>query len=63
VHLDVDGQSFIVRARTSAAVFDPEHPDLVLSRTVLADVADEHGIAVVDDHALIWAAVSDPTPE
>jgi hypothetical protein len=44
-------------------VFDPDHPDLLLSRTVLADVADEHGIAVVDDQALIWAAVVEPTLE
>jgi anti-sigma regulatory factor (Ser/Thr protein kinase) len=61
VHLDVDGRAFNVRASTSAAVFDPDHPDLLLSRTVLADVADEHGIAVVDDQALIWAAVVEPT--
>ncbi len=61
VHLDVDGRAFNVRARTSAAAFDPEHPDLTLSRTVLAEVSDEHGIAIVDDHALIWAAVSEPT--
>jgi anti-sigma regulatory factor (Ser/Thr protein kinase) len=62
VHLDVDGQSFIVRARTSATAFDPDHPDLALSRTVLAEVSDEHGIAIVDDQALIWAAVADPNP-
>lgn len=61
VHLDVDGRSFNVRARTSAAVFDPEHADLLLSRTVLADVSDEHGIAIVDDLALIWAVVAEPT--
>jgi anti-sigma regulatory factor (Ser/Thr protein kinase) len=63
VHLDVDGRSFNVRARTSAAVFDPEHPDLELSRAVLADVADDHGIAVVNDEALIWVAVVEPTVE
>lgn len=62
VHLDVDGKAFNVRARTSAAVFDPDHPDLLLSRTVLAEVSDEHGIAVVDDQAVIWAAVAEPTP-
>lgn len=61
VRLEVDGRLFNVRARTSAAAFDPEHPDLLLSRTVLADVADEHGIAVVDSEAHIWAAVVDPT--
>jgi anti-sigma regulatory factor (Ser/Thr protein kinase) len=61
VHLEVDGRSFNVRARTSVATFDPEDPDLQLSRTVLADVTDDHGIALVDDAALIWAAVEDPT--
>lgn len=61
VHLEVDGHLFNVRARTAVAEFDPEHPDLHLSRTVLADVADEHGIAVVESEALIWAAVADPT--
>jgi anti-sigma regulatory factor (Ser/Thr protein kinase) len=61
VRLEVDGRSFNVRARTSVAEFDPEHPDLLLSRTVLADVSDEHGIALVDSEALIWAAVEDPT--
>ncbi len=61
VHLDVDGRSFIVRASTSAAVFDPQHPDLLLSQTVLADVADAHGISIVDDQALIWATVAEQT--
>jgi anti-sigma regulatory factor (Ser/Thr protein kinase) len=61
VQLEVDGRSFNVRARTSVAEFDPDHPDLLLSRTVLADVTDEHGIALVDSEAHIWAAVEDPT--
>ena len=61
VQPEVDGRLFNVRARTSAAAFDPEHPDLLLSRSVLADVSAEHGIAVVDDEAHIWAAVVDPT--
>ena len=61
VRLEVDGHSFNVRARTSVAAFDPDDPDLDLSRTVLADVTDDHGIALVDDEALIWAAVEDPT--
>jgi len=61
VRLKVEGRSFNVVARTSATTFDPEDPDLLLSRTVLADVTDEHGIAVVGDEALIWAAVADPT--
>lgn len=61
VQLEVDGRSFNVRARTSVAEFDPEHPDLLLSRTVLADVTDEHGIELIDQEALIWAAVEDPT--
>ncbi|MDO8363461.1 MAG: ATP-binding protein, partial [Actinomycetota bacterium] len=51
VHLDVDGRAFNVRARTSAAAFEPEHPDLQLSRMVLADVSDDHGIAIVGDEA------------
>jgi anti-sigma regulatory factor (Ser/Thr protein kinase) len=63
VHLNVHGRSFNVRARTNAVVFDPEHPDLELSRAVLADVSDDHGIAVVNDEALIWVAVVEPTVE
>ncbi len=61
VRLEIAGRSFNVRARTSAAAFDPGHPDLLLARTVLADVTDEHGIELVDEEAHIWAAVMDPT--
>lgn len=63
VQLEIDGRSFNVRAGTSVEEFDPEHPDLLLSRTVLADVTDEHGIDLVDNQARIWAAVADPTLE
>lgn len=63
VQLEIDGRSFNVSARTNAAAFDPDHPDLQLSRVVLAEVTDQYDIAIVGDQAQIWAAVTDPRLE
>jgi hypothetical protein len=57
VELAVADAAFTVRGRTAITTFDAEHPDLVLCRTVLASVCSQHGIEVVDTHALVWAAV------
>lgn len=58
VEFVVEAQEFRVRGQTALESFDAEHPDLLLCRTVLAGVATQHGIELVDDHAQIWAAVT-----
>ncbi len=57
VQFAVGGQSFTVRGRTINRIFDVDDPDLILCRTVLAEVCSEHRIEHVDDHAQIWAVV------
>jgi anti-sigma regulatory factor (Ser/Thr protein kinase) len=52
--------SFTVRASTSIAAFDLEHPDLVLCRTVLAGVSEAYGVDVHEGVALIWATLRSP---
>lgn len=59
----VDDQSFNVSGRTAVDHFETEHPDLVLCRTVLAEVSGSHGIDLIDNHAHIWAAVAHATIE
>jgi hypothetical protein len=54
----VDDQSFTVRGQTVVTTFNAEHPDLVVSRTVLAEVASNSGMELVDDSAHIWAEVA-----
>ena len=58
VEFVVEAQEFRVRGQTAIESFDAEHPDLLLCRTVLAGVATQHGIELVDDRAQIWAAVT-----
>jgi anti-sigma regulatory factor (Ser/Thr protein kinase) len=48
---------FVVHGRTSLDAFDPDDPDLDLSRLVLDEVCIEHGMQFVDGHAEIWATV------
>lgn len=54
----VDDRTFNVRGNTAVDHFDSKHPDLILCRTVLAEVSGSHGIDLVDHHAHIWAAVT-----
>ena len=58
VEFVVEAQEFRVRGQTAIESYDAEHPDLLLCRTVLAGVATQHGIELVDDRAQIWAAVT-----
>jgi Histidine kinase-like ATPase domain len=58
VQITVEDESFTVRGQTEIEVFDTEHPDLILCRTVLAGVCTLHGIELVDNQALIWASVA-----
>ncbi len=48
---------FVVHGRTSLDVFDPDDPDLDLSRLVLDEVCVDHGMQFVDGHAEIWATI------
>ena len=54
----VDDQLFSVSGRTAVDQFDTEDSDLILCRTVLAEVSGSHGIDVIENQAHIWAAVS-----
>lgn len=63
LQFEVDDQMFNVRGRTAVDNFQTEHPDLVLCRTVLAEVSGSHGVDLVDNHAHIWAAVAHATIE
>jgi hypothetical protein len=54
----VDERVFEVFGRTAVDSFDSSHPDLILCRTVLADVCVEHQIDLVNREVHIRAAVS-----
>jgi hypothetical protein len=54
----VEKSLFEVCGRTAVDSFDSSHPDLVLCRTVLADVCAEHQIDLIDGEVRIRAAVS-----
>jgi len=58
MEFSIEGSSFMVRGKTATKTFNVDHPDLVLCRTVLSSVCNEHGIDLVDNHAQIWAAVA-----
>jgi hypothetical protein len=60
VHLDLslDGDAFEIRGRTAAATLDLHDPDLLLCRTVLAGVCQDHDIEVRDGTAHISATVA-----
>lgn len=58
VEFAIEQRSFTVRGHTRVTGFEPEHPDLLLCRTVLAGVCTAHGIELIDDQAHIWAAVA-----
>lgn len=58
LQLMVDNQLFSVSGRTEVDQFDTEDSDLILCRTVLAEVSGSHGIDVIENQAHIWAAVS-----
>lgn len=59
----VDDRSFKLRGRTAIDSFDLQHPDLILCRTVLAEVCGSHTIDLVDKQAHIWAEVLHATIE
>lgn len=59
----VDDRSFNVRGRTVVDNFNTEHPDLILCRTVLAEVSSSHSIDLVHNQAHIWATVTHATIE
>lgn len=58
LELTVTADGFVVRGSTPSMFFDPDHPDLVLSRMVLDSASAEHGIEAVEGGALMWATVS-----
>jgi anti-sigma regulatory factor (Ser/Thr protein kinase) len=49
---------FSVRGRTAVDAFDPDDPDLDLSRAVLDEVCRAHGRQFADGHAEVWAIVT-----
>ena len=50
--------AFVVHGRTRVDEFDPDDPDLELSRTVLDEVCSEHGSRFAEGHAEVWATVT-----
>jgi anti-sigma regulatory factor (Ser/Thr protein kinase) len=58
VQLQLDDSRLRISAAADVEHFDVGHPDLELSRTVLAAVCGDHGIDVQDRRVLIWASVS-----
>lgn len=63
VQFVIDEQSFRVHGHTAVEDFDTKHSDLILCRTVLAEVCASHGIDLIDNQAHIWAAVTHATIE
>jgi anti-sigma regulatory factor (Ser/Thr protein kinase) len=59
VQLRLDADGFSISAAAEVEHFDVDHPDLQLSRAVLAAVCGDHRIDVEDHRVLIWASVSD----
>jgi hypothetical protein len=57
----VADHAFNVRGSTPVDQLDLHHPDLVLARTVLSLVADEHHLDLLDHQAEIWASVKEST--
>ncbi len=57
VEFAVSSTSFDVRGRTAVETFDINHPDLMICRTVLTDVCEDHRIDRVNGEVHIWAAV------
>ena len=55
---DVAGGRFTVAGKGATQVFDPDHPDLGLSRVVLGEVAPSHSIDHVDSELRIVAHVT-----
>jgi anti-sigma regulatory factor (Ser/Thr protein kinase) len=50
--------AFVVRGRTLVDAFDPDDPDLELSRTVLDEVCSEHGRRFTEGRAEVWAILT-----
>jgi hypothetical protein len=55
---DVAGDRFTVSGRCPTQVFDPDHPDLGLSRVVLGEVAASHSLDHVDSELRIVAHIT-----
>ena len=53
--------SFTVRGSTSVSVFDVNHPDLALCRTVLTSVCADNGIEFENGTVQIYATVLRPS--
>jgi hypothetical protein len=58
VRFSVDARSFEILGRTAVEHFDRSHPDLILCRSVLADVSEEHDIEFMNGELRIRAAVA-----
>jgi anti-sigma regulatory factor (Ser/Thr protein kinase) len=57
IEFAVDAHQFVVNGRTIVEHFDSSDPDLLLCRTVLADVCDRHTIEMSDGHLHISTSV------
>ncbi len=55
--LQVGDGEFAIVGRGATRSFDPDHPDLVLSKTVLAEVCSAHSIDLFDSEMRISATV------
>lgn len=58
VQFSVSETTFDLTGRTAVDSFDINHPDLVLCRTVLADVCSSYRVDLVNNEVHIWAAVA-----
>jgi hypothetical protein len=57
VTLDLRDDAFGITGCAETQDFDPEHPDIQLSETVLAEVCSHHSIELVDGELRIAATV------
>lgn len=58
VELAVTDLGFEVHGRTPVDDFDPDHPDLLLCRTVLSGLCAHHGVECWNGSAHVWASVA-----
>jgi anti-sigma regulatory factor (Ser/Thr protein kinase) len=58
IQFAVTDTTFQLTGRTETNVFNINHPDLALCRTVLAEVCVDHRIDRVNNEVHIWAAVA-----
>lgn len=58
VTLELRDHTFEITGRAATRDFDPQHPDVQLSRVVLAEVCAHHSIDIIGDELRIAATVT-----